>query len=265
MELSLPPSMDVVGPAGRALGRYEKLLERMGARTSVIAFAALPAAFTFLFLFALSINVCGEGCGFVAGVFLLPATYLALALFLVALALVLARRSLRRARRDLVVTTALRVQGLKDWFVRGDVTEAEFEHLRQKMEFVRAASAPYMKAQDAGVFCRKLAGLLLVTAVPALAVLVMSFLALSDGAILAVPFAFVALFGAIANGWGLVGGIRRGRELLAVAERLGAAQLRDIDETEARLLRDANRRKTGMPSPASQPYHRASFRSFLGR
>ncbi len=265
LELLAPPPMEIVGPAGRALQRYSKLEARIGAYTGPLAFMAIPAAALLLFLFAASISVCGEGCGLFSALVLVPAVYATFTVFVAATALVFARRSLRRLRRDLVVTTAMRVQSLKDWFVRGDITEAAYDALRLKMVGISEGKAPHVKAQDAAAFYLRFAGVLWATLPVALAFFFVSFLALTDGVLIAVPFALVTLFGAIGNGWGIFYGLRRGKELQRDAKRLEAALIRDIEEGERELLRAANQRKGGAPVSQPQPYRRATFQPFSGR
>ncbi|HEX9816424.1 MAG TPA: hypothetical protein VGB18_05545 [Candidatus Thermoplasmatota archaeon] len=257
--------MDIVGPAGRALQRYTKLEARIGPYAVPLAVAALPAAALLMFFFAASISVCGEGCGLLTSLILIPFVYVTFSVFIAALALVFARRTLRRLRRDLVVTTAMRVQSLKDWFVRGDVNEPEYEALRTKMIGISEGKAPHVPAQDASAFYLRFAGVLCVTLPFALAFFFVSFLALTDGVAIAVIFALVTLIGGIANGWGIVYGFRHGKELRNAGRRLETGLLREIEASEQELLRSANRRKGGTPSSEPQPYRRATFKPFSGR
>ena len=257
--------MDIVGPAGRALGRYAKLEALVGVYAVPLAFAAIPAAAVLLFLFAASISLCGEGCGLLSSLVLVPAVYATFAVFVACIAFAFARRTLRKQRRDLVVTTAMRVQSLKDWFVRGDINEAEYEALRSKMVGISEATAPHVKAQDASAFYLRFAGVLWGTLPFAAAFFFVSFLALTDGQLVAVPFALVTLFGLIANGWGIFYGMRRGRELRAAGDRLQVRLVREIEEGEQSLLRTANQRKGGAPPSSPQPYRRATFQPFSGR
>lgn len=257
--------MDIVGPAGRALQRYSRLAARLGAYTGVLVVAAIPAAAFLLFLFAASISLCGEGCGLLSSLVLIPAVYVTFTLFIACTALLLARRHLRRLRRDVVITTSMRVQSLKDWFVRGDITEAEYDALRAKMIGIAEGKAPHVQAQDASAFYLRFAGILWGTLPLAAAFFFVSFLALTDGQTIAVPFALVTLFGLIANGWGIFYGLRRGRELRIAADQLQTRLVQEIEEGERELLRTANRRTGGAPSTSVQPYRRATFQPFSGR
>jgi uncharacterized membrane protein len=265
LEVAAPPPMDVPGPAGRALQRYLTIHRRIGPWAAPIALFALPAVGLLLFCFAASVSACGEGCGFVTAVFLVPLIYASFALFVAAVAIVASRRRLRRLRRDLVVTSAMRVQSLKDWFVRGDITEAEYNGLRAKMSSIPDGTAPHLQTEDAAAFHRQAALVLWFTAAPAVALLVISLLALTDGQVVALPFAFVGFLGVVGNATGIFFGIRRGKELASAARRLAAALKQDIDETERELLRAANHRNGGPASSSAEPHRRATFSPFLGR
>ena len=257
--------MDILGPAGRALDRYHRMVRRIGPFATPLAAGAVPAVAALLFLFAVSVSLCGEGCGFLSAFFLVPAIYASFAVFVAAFALVLARRALRRQRRDLVITTAMRVQSLKDWFVRGDIAEQDYQRLRAKMETISQGTASHMAAQDAARFYQRFAAILWTTTLPAIAFFVVSFLALADGQIVALPFAFVAFLGAFGNAWGIFYGTRRGRELDAAARQLGTRLIAEIDQEEADMLRTANQRKAGPAAVSPEPYRRATFRPFSGR
>ena len=257
--------MDILGPAGRALQRYIALHRRIGKWAGPLALGALPVVALLLFFFAASVSLCGEGCGLLSAFFLVPLIYASFAAFVAGLALLLARRTLRRMRRDVVVTTAMRVQSLKDWFVRGDIHEPEYEQLRQRMVSISEGTAPHVQAQDAAAFYRRFAAVLWATLVPALAFFMISFMALMDGQMVALPFAFVAFIGVSGNGLGIYSGLRHGRTLHAASPRIGVALMREIDDAEAQLLRTANHRKGGSPSPPPQPYRRATYQAFSGR
>jgi uncharacterized membrane protein len=262
LDINALPTSDVYGPDARAIQRFSRLESAIGKHLVPVIALALPMALVFVFLFAVSMSACGSGCGLLSAFILVPLAYTSLTMFVVAIAMLRGRRANREARRDLVVTNAMRMQSLKDWYVRGDILEPEYDSLRHKIEQIAGGSAPHLRAQDAAAFYGRAVPAFGATLVPALALFFLSFLALTDGEIVAVPFALVSLVGATGNGYAIYYALRHGRSLANAARILAARSLETIEAEESVLLRNANQRKTGTTTIAGP---RATFKRFVGR
>lgn len=276
MNLSVPQSPPSVIASGPPVGvpalsaPLQAALSRF-AKLAPWGFLALPALGILAIFLAIAIEegVCDasfdESCGQFNLYLTFGLEFLFAFLLLACLASVMGARAGRRAASQARARYAPLLQSAKDWFVRGDVTEEEFERIRAQVDVLLAPAGPEASARAAAGTLRWAAAIFTFASL----ILVMITMALVVEAIEAYYYdpygwplansfmAGTALFLAAATtGWVLAA--RGERAARAIGESLAA----QVNAQEEAILRAGHaRRSGGAARSASAP----SFRSFGGR
>ena len=259
------PALPTVLRGGAIVERAQWWLRGLGRHAGWIA-GALPIVTiggSILFIGLFFDIFCGYGGGCEAvGVGVLGLWIIGcILLFLFSIATLFARAG---ARRRLLQTQARyqpRLQGAKDWFIRDDITDADYDALKARIE-------PCLKGETTGARAHEAATLLTVTGVLFCVLLVV--LIPFDVVFLFEAGGFLAflflVFSTGTTGAGAFLGLRHGARLRADAVQLTTDLDQEITRHEEELLRAGHGRKRGVvtsrpatgstPGPAYSPYLR---------
>ncbi|MBI2077845.1 MAG: hypothetical protein HYT80_05670, partial [Euryarchaeota archaeon] len=152
-----------------------------------------------------------------------------------------------------------RLQGLKDWFIRGDIAEAEYERIKTTLEPALKGETPDARAQHVGSLLSNYGLFAILTLVVLVPTDIIMFFEFDDdvfllAVILLLATAFVVTTSVLA--------MVRGSQLKNDAAQLANDFEKEITRLEEELLRAGHSRKRGAaPSyptagPAFSPYTR---------
>lgn len=254
-------------PAEETTVRLPPWVDRWFEKGAPFATALAIGLPVFAFANVFIIGFGGDGC-YDCNVFELYGVVsygLIITLWIVSVATVFGRRSARRAQRDQMGPYTGLAQGAKDWFVRGDITEAEFNRLREIVEPALEGKTEDHRIRKAASMLGWVAGLTVIFLAPLIFFSVIVVAVEADSFFLFVGFPLFSLFLLVLGITSLTGSRRCHR----VANELGKQLLERIRAAEEEIIKAAHARSTKAapapaPSTAGNPYG-PSFRSYSGR
>ena len=183
---------------------------------------------------------------------------------LLSIATLVGRRTRTRRVRDAHQRYTPRLQSAKDWYVRGDITEAEYEQIRALVEPATTEKTPAIAADTAASTIRSFALMLSIVAallVPFNMIVILETVFESEPDGLIILFSFVVVDAVtvflIINGW------RTAKVAATAATALQAQLTKRIEDHETEILKAARARRVGGASAANAPYaSRPSFRAY---
>lgn len=234
-------------------------------RGSPVAFALAIGLPPFAFVNSLLIAITGDACEYPCdGQWLYGVvSYAAIITFwILAMATVIARASAKRHVKDRLSPFAGLGQGAKDWYVRGDITEAEYEQIKAAVEPAIEGKSEAQRIKMAASLLTSVAALSALFLGPLVFISILVVVEEAESFFAVVGFPLFTLFLAFLAVSSLAVGIRAHR----VARELTQQLLEGLRRLEEEILKTAHQRARKAPTPSapSNPYG-PSFRSYTGR
>lgn len=237
----------------------ERWLERGAPYATLLAIGLPVFALVNVFL----IGFAGDGCN-ECGAFELYGLLsfgAAITLFTLSVATLLGRASAKRAQRDQLGPWLGLAQSAKGWFVRGDITEDEYERIRSHLEPALEGNTDDHRVRSAASLLTWVAIISGVFLAPLLLISLLLVVDGADGFLLVLGIPLFTLFLLVLAVTSLTVGLRSHR----VAKELGSQLVARLRRLEEEILKTAHQRsRKGPETTPANPYG-PSFRSYAGR